>query len=94
MKKNENVILTRDVRAMLVPSGDRITLKKGQQVTITQALGGSYTVLILGNMARIDGADADVLGMQADKPEIPTDDKPTEGPDLEAQVWDQLRACY
>ena len=62
MDGNDSVRLTRDVEANLVPSGDKITLKKGELVQITQALGGSYTVLIQGNMAQIYSSNADALG--------------------------------
>ncbi|MCH7529462.1 MAG: putative Fe-S cluster assembly protein SufT, partial [Candidatus Marinimicrobia bacterium] len=37
---------------MLIPNGDPISLNKGQEVEITQSLGGSYTVIVMGNMAR------------------------------------------
>ncbi len=92
MQPRERVTITRDCQAMLIPSGDPITLKKGQEVEITQALGGSYTVVVLGNMARIEGEDADVLGKApSDKP----DQAPAAtGPDLEAMIWDQLKTCF
>ena len=58
----EQLTLTRDVEAALVPVGDRVTLKAGERATVTQALGGSYTVVVGGNMYRIDGKDSDALG--------------------------------
>ena len=66
MFENEEVRLTRDVEANLVPSGDKITLKKGELVQITQALGGSYTVLIQGNMAQLASSNADALGKKTE----------------------------
>ena len=33
-------------------------------VRITQSLGGSYTVLIKGNLARIEGSDSDAIGIE------------------------------
>ena len=62
MLGSEEVKVTRDVNAHLVPSGDKITIKKGESVQITQALGGSYTVIIRGNMAQINSENADALG--------------------------------
>ncbi len=59
------VVTQRDCPARLVPVGTPITIPKDTFVTITQALGGSYTVTVNGNMARVDGTDADALGMQA-----------------------------
>ena len=91
----EQVSLTRDVEAALVPVGDLITLKAGQLATITQALGGSYTVVVGGNMFRIDARDGDALG-KASAPAPATD--PAEAPlgreQMEEAVWDQLRTCY
>lgn len=56
------VPVLRDCPARLVPTGDPIRIQKGAFVTLTQRLGGNYTVIVNGNMARVDGADADALG--------------------------------
>lgn len=88
---NNIITLTRDVDASLIPSGARIYLHKGTEVTITQALGNSYTVNIYGNLARIDGKDADALGKE------PTAPPPAELPEnmsLDELVWKQLKTCY
>jgi metal-sulfur cluster biosynthetic enzyme len=68
MKSNESIILKRDCNAILIPVGDKIVLKAGEPVTITQALGGSFTVYIHGNLARIDARDGDALGKGASFP--------------------------
>ncbi len=54
----------RDCIARLVPTGDLINIPEGTFVTLTQKLGGSYTIVINGNMARISGEDGDALGME------------------------------
>ena len=54
---------SREVEARLVPTGDPITIPSGVFVTLTQTLGGTYTVIYEGNMARIDGQDADAIGL-------------------------------
>jgi probable FeS assembly SUF system protein SufT len=41
-----------------------VTIPKGVFVTLTQSLGGTYTVIVNGNMARVDGTDADALGFE------------------------------
>ena len=92
MDGNDSVRLTRDVEANLVPSGDKITLKKGELVQITQALGGSYTVLIQGNMAQIYSSNADALGKK--KKQSSDDILKEEQPFHEQLVWDQLKTCY
>lgn len=56
------VNLNRTVHARLVPTGDPVTIPGGSFVTLTQDLGGTFTVVHQGNMARIDGEDADALG--------------------------------
>ena len=89
---NEPVVFYRDVRAVMVPAGAEITLKTGQAGYITQALGGSYTVYVDGNLFRIAGEDADALGKEVIKPiELPPN--ATDNDVLEA-VWNQLRTCY
>ena len=64
MNSNEPVTLTRDVEAAVIPVGTKVTLQKGEQAYITQSLGGSYTVIVNGNMFRIEGKDADALGLE------------------------------
>lgn len=59
------VVTQRDCPARLVPVGTSIMIPKDTFVTITQSLGGSYTVTVNGNMARVDGTDADALGLAA-----------------------------
>lgn len=61
------VPIHRDVTARLVPSGAPVAIPAGAFVTLTQALGGTYTVVLEGNMARIDGEDADALGFEAER---------------------------
>jgi len=56
--------VTRAVTARLVPTGDPLEIPAGVFVSLTQSLGGTYTVLHEGNMARIDGEDADALGFE------------------------------
>jgi len=80
---------------MRIPSGDPFVLSKNTRVSITQALGGSYTVATDEGLARIEDADADALGLEpaAKKPEAPAPADATFAVDEKA-VWDQLRTCY
>ncbi len=64
------VPLHRDCPARLVPTGDPITIPGGTFVTLTQNLGGTYTVVVNGNMARVDGTDADALGFEPQRLEF------------------------
>lgn len=95
----ENVTLTRDVEAIRIPSGDKGTLREGTEVTITQVMGGTFTIQFIGGLARIDGKDADALGKNPEdaKPRKKSERKSTEpvGQDeMEKQVWDALKTCF
>jgi len=63
---HEEVILSRDVVATLIPHGEEFTLGRGEKVTITHRLGGNFTVMTLQGMYRIAACDADALGEQAE----------------------------
>lgn len=89
---HEPVTLQRDVEAVMVPAGVPVTLRADKTGFITQALGGSFTVYIEGNLFRIAGKDADALGQEVSlAPELPpnaTDD------DVKHLVWEQMRTCF
>jgi probable FeS assembly SUF system protein SufT len=89
---NEPFILSRDVKAVMVPAGIELELKSGQSGFITQALGGSFTLYMEGNLFRLAGADADAIGKEVMKPpQLP----PNAGDeDVLAAAWVQLRTCY
>jgi probable FeS assembly SUF system protein SufT len=92
---SESKMLTRDVEAAVVPVGTKVTLQKGEQAHITQSLGGSYTVIVNGNMFRIADKDADALGLevQAQPAAVPAGGPVTQEL-LEKQVWEALKTCY
>ncbi len=93
---SEPKTLTRDVEAAVVPVGTKVTLQKGEQAHITQSLGGSYTVVVNGNMFRIEAKDADALGVQAETKSVAAAAPagPVTQEQLEKQVWDALKTCY
>lgn len=91
-RSSEPVRFERDCAAVLVPQGESVTLPAGSAGYITQALGGSYTVFVEGNLFRIAGRDADAIGKEPPVPlELP------DGADdaaVERMVWSQLRTCF
>ncbi len=93
MNSNEPITLGRDVEAAVIPIGAKVTLQKGEQAYLTQSLGGSYTVVVNGNMFRIEGKDADALGLQPTAKPAGTGG-PVAPEQLEKEVWAQLRTCY
>ena len=76
----------------MVPQGQEVTLPAGQTGYITQALGGSFTVFVDGNLFRISGADADALGKERPDPLVLPEG--AGDADVERLVWQQLRTCY
>src|SRR5450631_1978794 len=98
MNSNEPKTLTRDVEASVVPIGTKVTLQKGETAHITQSLGGSYTVVVNGNMFRIESKDADALGIEAPVAPAGSATAAPTGPltqeELEKKVWESLKTCY
>jgi len=90
--ENEPFVVNREVRAVLVPAGAEVRLKPGQAGYITQALGGSFTVYVEGNLFRIAGEDAEAIGKESVRPpELPPN--ATEE-DVRKLAWEQMRTCY
>ena len=94
--------LSRDCAAIRIPSGEAIDLPAGTPVTLTQSLGGTFTVQApsLGGLFRIAGSDADALAL-----DVPAGAGPAaapgrpqaagqSGPVNETAVWDRLRTVY
>jgi probable FeS assembly SUF system protein SufT len=85
------IMLNRECEVVQIPSGSRGTLPVGTPVRIMQSLSGSYTVSTdLGYMCRIDGKDADALGLSNAEASKPA----PEGIFSEQMVWDQLKTVY
>lgn len=91
MHEREVVLTKRACEARLVPSGTEIMIPKDTFVTITQALGGTFSVAVNGNLARIEGKDADALGKVV---EFESFDIPEDGSVNSNHVWHALRQCY
>ncbi|MGH8025245.1 MAG: putative Fe-S cluster assembly protein SufT [Pseudoxanthomonas sp.] len=91
-RSSEPVQFERDCAAVLVPQGDSVTLPAGSFGYITQALGGSYTVFVEGNLFRIAGQDGDAIGKEpAESLSLPENASDEE---VEQLVWKQLRTCF
>jgi len=94
----DTVTTTRDVDAILIPLGTPVTIPAGAMVLITQELGGTYTVSVSGNLARVDGKDADALGLGecSEAADVATNEQTpaTAGPVEEQAIWDVLKTCY
>ncbi len=84
------VSTTRECPARLVPTGDPITIPAGAFITLTQSLGGTFTVVVEGNMARIAGSDADAIGLEVETLEF----EPADTIPAEEHIWHALRSVY
>ncbi len=89
---SEPIVFARDCVAVMVPQGEEVTLPAGQNGYITQALGGSFTVFVDGNLFRIRGEDADAIGKEPPAPL--TLGEGADDAAVEKLVWQQLRTCY
>jgi probable FeS assembly SUF system protein SufT len=88
---SNTITTTRDVEVTRIPSGEKITIPASTQVVVTQALGGSFTVLVpsQAGLFRIEGRDSDAIGH-----EPPAEsEKPADG-NIEQAAWNQLKTCF
>ncbi len=89
---NEPFTVSRDVKAIIIPAGEELVLREGTSGFITQALGGSFTVYVEGNLFRIAGIDADAIGKEpVPPPKVPDN---ASDADIAAVIWEQLKTCY
>ena len=90
----EEVTFSRNAEAIMIPSGEKVLVPQGAQATITQSLGGAYTLITdRGLMVRVAGPEVEAIGKTPNeiselKPEELTPEK------LESMVWDALKTCY
>jgi probable FeS assembly SUF system protein SufT len=95
MKTNEPITLSRNCEAIQIPSGQKVMLPVGTQVTVTQSMGGTYTVVTgQGYMVRIQNKDADAIGKKAEASQAEKLTAAEGSADLEKLVWDQLKTCF
>jgi probable FeS assembly SUF system protein SufT len=84
--------VSRDLDVTVIPYGEKIPLKEGSTVYITQSLGGSHTAMTdMGYMVRIEGKDADAIGEAVVVG--PSAEELAHKP-LVDLAWDQLKTCY
>src|SRR2546430_3257195 len=98
MNMREEVTFSRNTEAVMIPSGERVLVPVGAHATITQSLGGSYTLITdRGLMVRVSGKEVEAIGKAPEN--IAEVSEVKEGEELtpeklEALVWEQLKTCY
>lgn len=91
MSEQRIVSTVRECPGRLVPVGSPVTIPAHTFVTITQSLGGNYTIVYQGNMVRVDGTDADALGLEPYRLDFVDHG---DGKIHEEQVWQALESVY
>jgi len=87
----EEILLDRDLSAIVIPHGYRTSLPRGTRVRVLQTLGDSATVSAdFGGLFRIDPDDFPALGLA----ELPGRAGDRDSRPLEERVWEVLRSCY
>ncbi|HEX5606676.1 MAG TPA: putative Fe-S cluster assembly protein SufT [Candidatus Binatia bacterium] len=95
MSTENPISLRRNCFAIMIPSGERVALSAGATVWLTQALGGSYTVMTeRGYSARIDANDSDALGLTAPQSQNSPGRADGSPGSLRDSVWQELRSCF
>jgi len=83
--------LTADCPATMIPAGDAALLRAGEEVFITQTLGGNVTVRTDRGLFRIARENAGAIGgfnLAAEANGVAT------GEFSEQAVWDALKTCF
>jgi probable FeS assembly SUF system protein SufT len=93
MSANRDRILSRDIVATQIPSGDKAMLTSGTNIVIHQTLGGSYTVQTDSGLFRVDGKDGDAIGETIVDNSVQAPTLADGAPDPEA-IWGQLRKVF
>ncbi len=93
--QREPVVTLRAVRVECIPDGRPADLPAGIPAQITQALGGSFTLWVEGQLMRLRGADADAIGKPIPAVGLAATAPTESGPDrVRSLVWQTLKTCY
>lgn len=94
MDDKETVIVNRPCHAIFVPLGLRVNVKEGSEVMILQELGGSFTVMLDGQMARIAATDADALGRKREALPIESYDGDLDLETVTKYAWRHMKTVF
>jgi len=79
----------------MIPSGERVLVPQGAQATITQSLGGAYTLITdRGLMVRISGGEVEAIGKTPQEVAQAGPEAELTKEKIEELVWDQLKTCF
>ncbi len=92
--KSEEIEVLRDCPAVTIPYGSPVTIEKGCIAVITQKLGSSVTVMVQGNLYRVEGQDVDALGLEVQAEERLKPDGPVTEEFVRKATWEVLSTCF
>lgn len=91
----EEIVVSRTVEAVMIPSGEKVLVPQGAHATITQALGGTYTLITdRGLMVRVSGREVEAIGKTPAEAPQSVEGEELSQSKLEELVWDQLKTCF
>ena len=95
MNMREEVTFSRSADAVMIPSGERVLVPSGAHGTITQSLGGAYTLITdRGLMIRVSGKEVEAIGKTAENVPEASPAEALTPEKMEQLVWDQLKTCF
>jgi hypothetical protein len=95
MNREEPIKLTRDCEVVQIPEGFRVRVARGTIVRIMQSLGDTYTVMTeYGTMVRIEGKDADALGLQLKQDSGEQANEKLTAEQVKERAWGALRSVF
>jgi probable FeS assembly SUF system protein SufT len=86
--------LLKDCPATVIPAGDKVTLKAGESVLITQTLGGNVTVRTDHGLFRIAREDTGAIGGYAPAAAVSLSTDSGQTAFSEEAVWEALKTCF
>jgi len=92
--KSEEIEVLRDCPAVTIPYGSPVTIEKGCMAVITQKLGSSITVMVQGNLYRVEGQDADALGLEVEVVERHIPEGPITEEYIKEMAWESMTTCF
>ncbi len=94
MHENTEFTTSREIEAVQIPIGTKITIPEGTPGVITQALGGSFTIATNFGLTRVDEKDADAIGLEKRETQPAPSSNGAAAEVSEEDVWNQLKQCY
>src|SRR6185295_5505693 len=91
----EEVTFSRGAEAIMIPSGERVFVPEGARATITQSLGGAFTLITdRGLMVRVSGREVEAIGKTPAETASLAETEALTKEKIEELVWEQLKTCF